>query len=103
MVLLQVRRTFTTFIGRGTCNDIPHLYDKISFTIATKLYWKHITRLSPLAFYTGYMLMCFLAVTSPPCTPIGMEQQKPTTTETVDTNGSQEYSQYYKVNITSVC
>jgi len=37
------------FIGRGTCNDIPRLYDKIGTTIATKLYQKHITRLLPLA------------------------------------------------------
>jgi len=66
VVLLRKRRTFTMFIGRGTCNDIPHLYYAISVTIATKLYQKHITRLLPLALYTGHILMCFLAVTSPP-------------------------------------
>ena len=36
------------FIGGGTCNSIPRLYDKISITIATTLNRKHIIHLSPL-------------------------------------------------------
>jgi len=40
---------FATFIGRGMCDEISYLYDKISITLATKLYRKHITRLSLLA------------------------------------------------------
>ena len=31
--------TGSQFIGKGTFNKVPRLYDKISITIATKLYY----------------------------------------------------------------
>jgi len=57
---MKFQAHFNTFIGEGTFNKIPHLYDKISITIATKLYRK----ISPVC-HLWHCYSCFTLTTIP--------------------------------------